>query len=466
MNRLLRTFLMLPALMIALIALPTLFLSASQSNEQNFFAELLKFNAPQVALAQGTSPLPTPTSTTAPLPTNTPVVLPTNTPTGGGTIPVPTATRRPPIVHPTATKYYRPVRPHKPAATATATPKPTVTATATQKPILPSEEAFIKSSRIEKVIGDRLSSTIYAYTEEGWLYRSDDDGTVWMLVSTTPKVDDFVMNAQNPDILYGSDGIDCSTGENTNSIYKSVDGGIIWIEVPASEGKLPLLSNPGDPNNLFAASCDMLFLTTDGGFTWVAKPDSSSDALWETYRVIDMAASSLVGDPTPNVANWNQLYAGGVDGEGTGVVAFSNDLGDTWVRLTPNINPAPWSMSAVTADPFIEGLVAFAEPRSVWFTENFGVNWQVTTKGLNNVLDRGIDGAPFGLHDVVYHPNGDLYLATARGLYMKPASATTWSKVEDTDFDLAEITEILFTETNADVLWLNSDDGVFTYDID
>ena len=151
---------------------------------------------------------------------------------------------------------------------------------------------------------------------------------------------------------------------------------------------------------------------------------------------------------------------------GTGVVAFSNDLGDTWVRLTPNIDPAPWGMTAITADPFVEGLLGFSEPRSVWFTENFGVNWQVTTKGLSNVVDRGIEGAPFGLNDIVYHPAGELYLATARGLYHKAAADSEWSKVEDTDFDLAELTGLLFTETNLGKLWINSVDGVFVYVIE
>ncbi|MEZ4620828.1 MAG: hypothetical protein R2867_35700 [Caldilineaceae bacterium] len=172
----------------------------------------------------------------------------TNTP--GGTVPVPTATptKRPVIVYPTATPYYRP-RPAQLRVAPTAAPLSTSQ----------NEEFFLNGIGIDKVIGDRLSSTIYAYNEDGWLYRSDNDGSVWMLVSTTPAVTDFVMNANNPDVLYGSNGIDCSQDENINLIYKSVDGGITWIETPGSAGKLPLLSHQGDENSLFAADCDMLF---------------------------------------------------------------------------------------------------------------------------------------------------------------------------------------------------------------
>lgn len=442
MNRMLRTFVMLPALILALIVIPTIAFSASSSSDSDFFWNLFQIGDVQRANYQGGTG-----GTISPLPT----------PTTGGTVPMPTATRKPPvIVYPTATPYYRP-RPVYVAPTATP-----VVATL-------SEEFFINSIRIDRVIGDRLSSTIYAYNEDGWLYRSDDDGTIWSLVSTTPEVSDFVMSAANPDVLYGSNGIDCEdgVGSNFNPIYKSVDGGITWIEVPASTGKLPLLAHQGDENSLFAADCEMLFLTTDGGLSWVAKPDSSPDALWETYRVIDMVAASLVGDPTPSTPNWNQLFAGGVDAEGTGVIAFSNDLGDTWIRLTPNISPAPWSLTAITADPFIEGLVAFAEPRSVWFTENFGVNWQVTTKGLSNVLDRGVSGALFGLNDLLYHSqSGDLYLATARGLYMKSTASKDWMKVDETSFDLANITTMLYTESAPYQIWLNTDDGVYVYAVE
>ncbi|MEZ4620829.1 MAG: hypothetical protein R2867_35705 [Caldilineaceae bacterium] len=116
--------------------------------------------------------------------------------------------------------------------------------------------------------------------------------------------------------------------------------------------------------------------------------------------------------------------------------------------------------------PFMEGIVAFAEPRSAWFTENYGVNWQVTTKGLSNVLDRGIEGVVFGLNDLVYHSDTKtLYLATARGLYKKSATGSTRSKIDETSFDLANITGILFTESAPNLLWLNTDDGVFVYSV-
>jgi photosystem II stability/assembly factor-like uncharacterized protein len=448
MQQLLRTFLILPALIIGLVIIPTVAFSASRDGE-DLQLSIAPGSDQRSASYQGTiSPLPTPIS---PLPT----------PTTGGTVPPATPTRKPPVVYPTATPYYHPTRVYPTATAPTATPAVTATAMA------PTDEAFIGSDRIKKVIGDRLSSVIYAYTEDGSLYRSDDDGRIWVLVTNEPMVGDFVMNANDPDVLYSDSEISCDViASEEEPMYRSVDGGFTWIELPDSLTKRPLLSHQGDPNSLFATDCEMLYLTTDGGLTWEEKPDTSTDALWEDFHVVDMVASSLLGDTDPDQPNWNQIFAGGINENGTGVVAFSNDLGETWVRLTPNIDPAPWGMSAITADPFIEGLVAFSEPRSVWFTENFGVNWQVTTKGLSNVLDRGVTGAAFGLNDIVYHPVGELYLATARGLYSKSIDANEWEKIDDYDFDLAELTGLLFTETAPNKLWINSEQGVFVYDME
>ncbi|MEZ4870323.1 MAG: hypothetical protein R3C14_53830 [Caldilineaceae bacterium] len=441
MNRLIRGFLLLPALIIALVVIPTVVFSASSDGADLFLSGGVSDH--RSTLFQSIDPTP---AGTVP----------------NGTVPGPTPTRSPVIVHPPTPPHHHrpPVRqPH-------AVPTPIVP-TATATPTGPQDEAVIGKERIEKVIGDRLSSVIYAFTESGWLYRADDNGRVWSLMSTQPGVDDFVMSAANPDVLYSGAGIPCSDGiTGSVPMLKSIDGGVTWTELPNSANMRPLLAHPGDTDSLFAADCEMLYLTTDGGLTWEAKPDSSPDGLWTNYRVVDMAASSLLGDPQPTTPNWNQLFAAGLDASGTGVVAFSNDLGDTWVRLTPNIDPAPWGMSALAADPFIEGLVTFAEPKSVWFTENFGVNWQVTTKGLSNVVARSGSGAAFGLNDIVHHPSDQLYLATARGLYTKAATADTWTKIEDTSFDLIELTGILFTESSPNKLWLNSVDGVFTYEIE
>jgi hypothetical protein len=140
-------------------------------------------------------------------------------------------------------------------------------------------------------------------------------------------------------------------------------------------------------------------------------------------------------------------------------------MGNTWVRLTPNVFPSSWGMNALAVDVFTEGLVTFVEPKSVWQSQNYGVNWQITMQGLANVADRGLAGAKYGLNDIAYHPNGRLYLATVRGLYSKPLTSRSWEKLADTEVAERDVTGLLYTETRPGVLWLNTTDGVYTYEV-
>lgn len=431
MVRLMRTFLLLPAVIITLVVLPSIAFSKGDFR-----------SALQSTLASTISPLPTPPGSTVPFPTAT-----------AGTVPFPTVTptRQP---YPTATPYTLP-------GTA-----PTPVVATTSAPAIQTGGALINGVRLRKVIGDRLSSHLYGISGEGWLYRSSDDGRSWLLVTTHPMIDDFIMSAADPDVLYSGTGIPCDGQSHSVALlYKSTDGGVTWSALQGAENLRPLLTDQGNADNVFAAGCDAPYLSTDGGMTWNAKPDNSPEGLWSNYHVTDMAAASLLGNPRPTTPNWGQIFAGGVAEDGSGVIAFTNDQGATWTRLTPNVFPSSWGLSALTVDLFTEGLVIFAEPKSVWQSENYGVNWQITTKGLGNVLDRGLAGAQFGLNDIAYHPTGRLYLASVRGLYTKVFTARNWEKVSDADFEQSNITSLLYTESHPSVLWLNTTDGVFTYSI-
>ncbi len=424
MNRVLRTFVLWPAIILAMVIIPTVALSGGFT--------WTAYAAP-VQNLNFASPITTP----------------------GSTVPYPTP--RPPRHHPhhpfpTATPYIPP------------TPTMTPTATATETAVAP-EGVQANGHPLKKVIGDTLSNVIYGYTTDGELYRSSDDGATWNLVTSSPQVDDFIMNAANPNVLYSGKGADCTKESTTKEpMYKSVNGGLTWTALPNSDNKRPFLSHQADPNSLFAADCKVPYVTTDGGQTWTARPDSTSDALWDNYHVVDMVAASLLGNPTPDKPNWDQIFVGGVSKDGSGVVVFTNDQGKTWVRLTPNVNPASWGMTAMMADPFIEGLVGFTEPKGVWMTENYGVNWKFSADGLDDVVKPGTDGTT-GINDLVHTNNDELYLATVRGLYTKGMADKSWTKVAGVAFEDMTITNLLFTESNSGTLWLNTTDGVFTYPI-
>lgn len=416
MRSLSRTFLLLPALLLALVLIPTVVMSAAGSTVEASFADTFvsagAFDQNSVAALQrppGTVPPPSPLPSPIPSPA--------------------------------------PPRPLPPA------PAPT--------PVVASNKAMIYPHEIKKVIGDRLSPTIYAFTSNGSLYRSDNDGRIWFLVRSQLEVDDFLMSAADPDVLYSGRGADCSDPAASNEpFYQSLDGGYTWDEMPTGINLRPLLIDPTNPYRLFAADCTMLYLSEDGGLSWVEKPDNSAAQLWTTYRVVDMASASLVGDPPPTQPHWQQIYAVGVDASGMGVIAFSGDEGKTWANIT-DPNRAPEALRVVVAQLRQAGAVWMVAGNGVWTTTDFGINWGLTNRGLSSLASAG------NLNDLTYAFNGKLYLATARGLYEKALNGKMWQKTSKTPFGNENLVSLLLTDSNPDTLWINTEDeGVFIYRIE
>lgn len=415
-----RTFALLLAFALALIALPSVVMAAGGQSLSATVAAA--FGAP-VDLEQGNSPLPTP----------------------GGTVPPPTPRPIPPAPVPP--------RPHYP----TPTPRPAGPAAAT-----------VGTTRIAKVIGDRLSSTIYAYTTRGWLYRSDLDGRAWQLVVANPPVDDFLMSAADPNVLYSGAGQSCASSAATIApMYKSIDGGYTWTELPGGLDLKPLLIDPANPDNVFAADCATIYLSTDGGETWSPKPANAADNLWQTYIPVALASGSLVGNPQPATPHWEQLFGAGNDLQNVGVVAFSGDVGDTWANIT-SATDALKGVTDVEASLYEGGKLWVVDSQGVWVSADYGVNWTLEKEGLDYAIRTRTR-----LNDVTYGQDGTLYLATGFGLFMLDAPGGVWERPDtnDVSFSTENMLNLLVTETNPRRLWINAEerDGdpiVFTMVID
>lgn len=415
MRFMLRTFVLLPALLLALVVIPSVAFSVAMGASANTSDGWLADASIDPALFSAFTSPP-------------------------GTVPTPPGTVPPPSPLPTP----RPSRPTPPALT------------------FLKDQAVIYPHIIKKVIGDRLSPTIYAFTTNGSLYRSDQNGRLWSLVSIAVPVDDFLMSSADPDVLYSGAGTDCRDPQAPNQpFYRSTDGGVTWRELPTAINLRPLLIDPTDPMRLFAADCNMLYLSVDGGRSWQEKPGNAAGQLWLTHRVVGMAAAALLeeeeGASTPH---WRQLYAIGVDRSGNGVVAFSDDEGETWVNL---VDPATAfeSPRTIVAHQTQAGLAWVVTAQGVWVTMDYGVNWTLYNRGLRELTL--LRSAPT-LNAITYSNDGALYLATVRGLYTKSSADVAWQKVTGTSFDELALSGLLLTESNPSLLWVNStENGVFVY---
>lgn len=350
----------------------------------------------------------------------------------GGTVPHPT-----PRPHP-------PVPPPPPPAHPTPAPAPAANRTT---------PASLGTYKIVRVIGDRLSPTIYAYTDIGWLYRSNEDGRGWYLVVTEPAVDTFLMSPSDPNVLYSGKGPDCGgSSASIAPMFKSEDGGETWTELVSGLDLKPMLIDPSNPNRVFAADCTTLYLSTNGGQTWTPKPDAPADNIWQTYTPADMSSGSLVGSPQPATPHWDQIFAVGNDLQGVGIVAFTGDQGASWANIT-DPSTAPQNATVVIASLTEGGKVWVVSSKGVWWTTDYGVNWSLSNTGLEYLIKTNS-----AFNDLAYGYNGNLYLATEVGLYMQKAADSVWKlpDAKDANFGSANMQSLLITESNPTRLWINA----------
>ena len=112
----------------------------------------------------------------------------------------------------------------------------------------------------------------------GGVWESFDRGGSWAPrtdYAATTTVGAIAFNPSNPSIVY------CGTGEGNwwswlgVGVLRSLDGGASWSTLCTApfvgQGFYDLRLNPAQPHHLLAATTAGLYLSIDGGITWVAK---------------------------------------------------------------------------------------------------------------------------------------------------------------------------------------------------
>jgi photosystem II stability/assembly factor-like uncharacterized protein len=122
--------------------------------------------------------------------------------------------------------------------------------------------------RILKIYVDPAEPrVIYALSKADGLYRTDDGGASWKLLTATLKdtgqFQHFIV-LRAPYTLYVA---------NSAGLHKSMDNGGTWtaLELPKNNASKVVSSfaiNPKDSNELYAAVLQTVYKSTDGGITW------------------------------------------------------------------------------------------------------------------------------------------------------------------------------------------------------
>jgi photosystem II stability/assembly factor-like uncharacterized protein len=174
--------------------------------------------------------------------------------------------------------------------------------------------------------------TIYAATPVGGLWRTQDDGANWVLLSNLPKlgITEIAMDPTAPDTMYmltgDGDGW-LMHGPPTVGVLKSVNGGQDWsptglsFKVGQRIWGHRLVVHPTTPTILMAATTAGLLRSTDGSKTWAPitvgiLPNDRQGKFWDIRfhptdpSVVYAASTTQVYRSADAGQTWTALHGG------------------------------------------------------------------------------------------------------------------------------------------------------------
>jgi photosystem II stability/assembly factor-like uncharacterized protein len=361
-----------------------------------------------------------------------------------------------------------PASPSQPTAEATRS-IPTLTAPAQKG--LPIGPLMIEGLQAIPLIGDpQLSNSFYAVTPAG-LYITRDGGLNWAQVTTSPLQDNFVFSLAEPGILFAGAGADCYRGGPDQPLFKSINGGATWTELPDGINLRPVAVHPFDPNRLWAIGCAGPAFSSDGGDNWT----TVSNDLFLIYDVSQILPSPT--DPAGSVgSDWSVVYIAGVSEGGSGVIARSQDGGENW---TPLLRESPeqtlWWITDLLVLPASLQQILLIDPHGVWRSSDAGEAWELFNAGLEDVIYQdGADFSTIGLNTLAVDSDTapKIYLGTAQGVYQSLDGGETWAKVTGPTWQNAPIRDLALSSDLSQAepvestrqLFVTTDEGVFVFE--
>jgi hypothetical protein len=269
--------------------------------------------------------------------------------------------------------------------------------------------------------GDK-STSFYSYLGDG-IYKSVDGGETWgyLGLNQVSIVSKILVNPNNSSILYASAQGNYWTKDLNRGLYKSIDGGLNWNKILATDSTTGICDIEMDalnPNTIYAVSFTRYrtpFVTQLGGPACKVYKSTNGGANWSI--IFDEVSQGLSNIGKMGLAlseqNSNKLFLSVTIGGGVSEQLYSSTNGGTTWNTLPatGIGQAfggfSWYFDQIYVNPFNDNNIILT-----------GVNLYESTDGGNTFT---VGGSPWFFYD--FHAdkhdlkfiNATQYIATTDG---------------------------------------------------
>jgi len=355
-------------------------------------------------------------------------------------------------------------------------------------PTEPSSEEKIGIGRIATVAFHPTDQfTLYIGAPSGGIWKTTTGGNNWTNLNTDEipgfGVSAILVHPDNPDIIFVGTGDRDNDEVPGQGIWKTIDGGITWNQIPSDmDDKLvsEILINPSNHNVFLAAAKDGVYISVDEGSTWVKtinidvnvkdmtfKP-GDPEYVYATgngdfYRSINggLSWTEIISDLDPATrcaiavtpAQPNLVYLFATKGKNFDGFYISSNSGETF---PPKITSSAFDDEgqggyniALAVDPTDDDIIFAGMVRSFKSTDG-GNTWVKLTLGNSIHADQ---------HDFTFSPHtNDLYFGNDGGLIRSTNLGSSFTNLSD-GLEITQIARIAVNELNPDIFMAGLQDN-------